>query len=207
MRSYSRASGLIRLDSATKGNRLRSPLAQRLLVGGIGVGVQQGHRHRRGAALLDAPERLVDRSRIHRFENLPLMIESLPHLETALGRHLGGGLGRKVETVEVAPVLAPDGQGVGEPSGGDQGDLGEIVLDDGVGHQSGAVDQVVHVRPCEIHRPERGQQAGHAVVGAGGNLGDPGVATRPVHRNHVRERAADVDSDPPSARHDHPLIR
>ena len=50
-----------------------------------------------------------------------------------------GGLGWKVEMVEVAPVLASDdGQGVGEAPGGDQGDSGEIVLDDGVGHQGGA---------------------------------------------------------------------
>ena len=190
-----------------EGEPLAQPLAQRLLVGGVGVGMQQRHRDRLGPALPDAPDRLLHRARVHRLQHPPFMIEPLPHLEAARGRHLGSGLGRKVETVEVAPVLAPDGQGVGEAPGGDQGDLGEIVLDDGVGHQGGAVDEVVHVRPRQIHRPERGQQAGHGVAGSGRHLGDPRLAARPVHGHHVRERAADVDSDPPSARHDHPLVR
>ena len=41
-----------------------------------------------------------------------------------------------------------------------------------------------------------------------GGLGDAlKVTTRPVHRDHVRERTADVAPHPSSARHDHPLIR
>ena len=81
-------------------------------------------------------------------------------------------------------------------------DFREIVLDDRVGHEGGAVDQVVHVRPFEIDGAERGEQTGYAVVGAGGNLGDPRIGMRSAHRDHVSERAADIDSDLPSARHD-----
>ena len=169
--------------------------------------MQQRHRDRRGAALPDAPEHIFDRAWVHRLENPAFVIEPLGHLEAELGRHLGHKLGRKVETVEVEPVLASDGQGIGKASGGDQGNLGEIALDDGVGHEGRTVDQVIHVRPSEIDRLERGEQAGHAVVGAGRNLGDPRVTARPIHRDHVRKRATDIDSDPPSARHDGPSLR
>ena len=158
-----------RIDSIRQrdeGEAFAQPLAQRLLVGGIGVGVQQRHRDRRRAAGFDAPDRLVDRLRIHRFEHLAFVIEPLVHLEAERVRHLGGELGRKVEAVEVEPVLTRDGEGVGETPGGNQGDIGEVVLDDGVGHEGGAVDQVLDVRPREIDGAERGQQPGHTVIGA-----------------------------------------
>ena len=135
------------------------------------------------------------------------MIEPLVHLEAQPGRHLGGKLGREVEPVEVAPVLAPDGEGVGKAAGGDQGDLGEIVLDDGVGHEGGAVDQILHLLPCETDGTERGQQSGHAVVGTGGNLCDSRLGVRAIDRDHVRERAADIDPDPPSDRHAAAFLR
>ena len=64
------------------------------------------------------------------------------------------------------PVLTRDGEGIGETAGGNQGDIGQIVLDDGVGHERRAVDQILDVRPLEIHRPKRGEQAGHTVIGA-----------------------------------------
>ena len=50
---------------------------------------------------------------------------------------------------------------------------------------------------------------------AGGLVDALKVTTRPVHRDHVRERTADMSVNvpptspphPSSARHDHPLIR
>ena len=184
-----------------EGDTLAQPRTQCLLVGSIGIGVHQRYRDRRGAALVDAPNRLVDRPRIHRFENPTFVIEPLAHLEAKLGRHLRGQLGRKIEAVEMSPVLAPDGEGVGKPAGGDQGDLGQVVLDDGVGHEGRSVDEIIHVRPCETDRPERVQQSGHAVVGPRTNLRDPRVGAVSIDCDDVGERAADVDSDLPSARH------
>ena len=192
--------GIHSVRECHEGEAPAQPLAERLLVSGIGVRVQQRYRDRLGAAVLDAANDFVDRAGVHRIEHPAIVIEPLAHFEPELGRHLGGELGRKVEAVEVAPVLASDGQGVGEASSGDEGDLREIVLDDGIGHERGAVNQVVHVRPDQIDRPERGQQPGHAILGAGRDLGDSGGATRAVHRDHVGERAADVDSDPPIRR-------
>ena len=185
-----------------EGKARAQPLAQRLLVGGVGVGVQQRHGDRLGAALLDARNRVLHRVRVQRDENAAVMVEPLGHLEAPRGRHLGRELGRQVEPVKMTPVLTPDREGVREPPGRDQRDLGVVVLDDGIGDDRGAVDQIVHLRPGEIHGTERRHQPGDAVVAAGGNLRDSHAATRAVHGDHVGKRAADIDTDLPSHRHE-----
>ena len=100
------------------------------------------------------------------------------------------------------PVLAPDGKGVRETAGGDQGNVREIALDDRVGHEGRAVDQIVNVGPCKIDRTKCREQARHAVVGTGGDFGNPRFGLPPTHGNHVGERAADIDSDLPTPGHD-----
>ena len=195
----------LRIDSIRQRDERESfaqPLAQRLLVDGIGVGMEERHRDRSRATGFDAPDRVVDRSRINRLEHPAFVIDPFVHLEAQRIRNLRGELGREVEAVEVEPILTRDGEGVGEAPGGDQGDLGQIVLDDGVGHEGRAVDQVLDVRPCEIDGPQSGQQSGHTVIGAGRHLCDSRVEARAADRDHVRERAADIDAYPPSVRHD-----
>ena len=185
-----------------KGEGLAQPFAQRLLVSGVGVGVHQRYRNRARAARFYLPNRLVRRARIHRLEHLAFVIDPLADLEAKLPRNLRCELGRKVEPVEVEPVLPPDGKGVRETPGGDQGNVGEIALDDRVGHEGRAVDQIVHVGPCKIDRTERRNKGRHAIVGTGGNLGDPRVGLPAANGDHVGERAADIDSDLPTSGHD-----
>ena len=184
-----------------EGEALAQPRAQGLLVGRVGVGMQQRDGDRLGPARFDAPDRVRHRVRVQRGHDPAVVVEPLGHLEAARGGHLRCELGRQVEPVEVAPVLAPDGERVREAARGDQRDLGVLALDDGVGDDGGAVDQVVHVRPLEIDRAERRHQARDAVVGAGGDLRGSHLAARPVMGDHVGERAADIDTDLPSLRH------
>ena len=91
------------------------------------------------------PNRFVHRARFHRLEHPAFVIDSFVDFEAKLPRNLGRGLGGKVEPVEVKPVLPRDGKGVRKTTGGDQGDVGEFPLDDRVGHEGRAVDQIVHV--------------------------------------------------------------
>ena len=184
-----------------EGEALAQPRTQGLLVGRVRVGMEQRDGDRLGAARLDAPDRVFHRVRVQRGHDPAVVVEPLGHLEAALGGDLGLELGRQVETVEVAPVLATDGERIREPAGGDQRDLRVVALDDGVGDDGGAVYQVVHVTPFEIDRAERREQACDAVVGAGGNLRGPDLAARPVLGDHVGKRAADIDTDLPSTRH------
>ena len=64
------------------------------------------------------------------------------------------------------------------------------------------MDQIVDVGPRKIHRTERRNKGRHAVVGTGGNLGDPRVGLPAAKRDHVGERAPDIDSDLPTSGHD-----
>ena len=183
------------------GDPCAQALAQRLLVGRVGVGMEQRHGNRLRTTRCDARDRVFDRRRVQRDQDPAVVVEPLGHLEAAFGGHLGRELGRQVEPVEVAPVLAPDRERVRKAARGDQGDIGMVALDDGIGDDGRAVDQIVHVRPCEIDRAECCHQSDDAIVGAGGNLRGSHLATRPVHGDHVRKRTADIDTDLPSIRH------
>ena len=141
------------------------------------------------------------RPEVERLENPSFVVDPFAHLETELGRHVGRHLRRKIEAIEVAPVLASDLQGVAEAARCDQGDLCKIVLDDGIGDEGRSVDEVVHVRPVEADRLQGREQALHAVAGAGRDLCGSCFAARASHCDHVRERAANVDTDFPPVWH------
>ena len=117
--------------------------------------MHERNRNRARAARLYLPNRFVHRARFHRLEHPAFVIDPFVDLEAKLPRNLRRGLGWQVEPVEMEPVLPPDGQGVRETARGHQGDVGEIALDDRVGHEGRAVDQIIDVGPCEIHRTER----------------------------------------------------
>ena len=163
--------------------------------------MKQRDGNRIGSALAHLPHRFLDRPEIEHLEHVPFVVQPFGYLETKLGRHLGRRLRRKIEAIEVAPVLASNLQGVAEAAGGDEGDLREVVLDDGVRDERRSVDEIVHVRPVDPDRLEGGEQSRRAVTGAGGNFCGSGFAARAFHRDHVRERAANVDTDFPSVRH------
>ena len=122
------------------GDPCAQALAQRLLVGRVGVGMEQRHGNRLRTTRCDAPDRVFDRRRVQRDQDPAVVVEPLGHLEAAFGGDLGRELGRQVEPVEVAPVLAPDRERVRKAARGDQGDLRMIALDDGVGDDGRAVD-------------------------------------------------------------------
>ena len=130
------------------------------------------------------------------------MVDPLADLEAKLSRYLRIRLGRQVEPVQVAPILSSDGKGVRKSARGNQGDVSEVVLDDRVGHDRSAVNQVVDVRPLQIHRSKRREEARYTIIGPGRHLGDSRVRPRSTDRDHVRERTADIDSDLPSTGHD-----
>jgi hypothetical protein len=224
-RSNSRASGLTRCDSDV-GHGLGEALAQACLVGWVGVGMQERDRDRLDAAGRDPLGEGLDVVVARFGEHRPVLVEALGDLEAQLFGHLGRRLGRQVEAVERAPVLAADGEGIGEARGGDQGDLGQAALDDGVGDRRCAVHQVGDLGPVDADRFERGQHAGQGVAGPAARLGHahdiaPGSAPRPARRpairlapgpatrtesDHVGEGAADIDAQLPGGHGSNSLV-
>ena len=122
------------------GQHFAQARADPLLEFRIGVGVQQGDRHRLGAACHDFLRQRRDLVIAWFAQHRAVAVATRGDLETQVRRHLRRRLGRQVEAVEVAPVLAPDGEGIAEAFRGNQRDLGQAALDDGIGDRGGAVD-------------------------------------------------------------------
>ena len=107
------------------------------------------------AAAVTSRIRLMPTVLLLSLRNAAIVIHAFGHLEAALAGHQRRDLGRQVEAIEETAVLPADGERVREALGGDQGNLGKIVLDDGVGDHGGAVDQVGDLAPVEANSLER----------------------------------------------------
>ena len=175
--------------------------AQRYLVRGVGVGVNEAYGHGLDAELLHLVERGGDRILRQWHEHGAIRFEPLGNFEAQLLRHQGGQLRRHVEAVEVAAVLAPNGEGIAESLCGDERHAGELALDDGVGRHGRAVHQVGDLVPAQADGRERRVHAGHGLARHAAHLGRAVEITLRVDGHHVGEGAADIDADLPGFGH------
>ena len=103
-----------------------------------------------------------------------------------------------LEVVELITLLAADGEDVPKASGGDQGHVAGLALDDDVGAQRGSVDgprqlRAGHAGLCEQLVQTR--QAGLARIGVSGQAFVGVEAALRVLEDEVGEGAAHVESD------------
>ena len=137
---------------------------------------------------------------------LPRVEHALRDFKAALSRYQG--LGTLLEVVvEAGPVLPHDGGHVPEAGGDQQGHLGPLALQDGVGGHGGAVYEEPYRLGGNLELaqdPTGALDDGRAgPIGRAGNLQQPEVSLLLVKADDVGKGTPDVDSD--SDRHDSPM--
>ena len=187
---------------AQPGRALPQPSRHRLLVGGIAVGVEQ-----RDGDGLDArrPQALDDGVHLGRGERRALAaVGQHPRAEAQAqaGRHQRLRL-LEGEVVGVVAGLAPDLEGVLVAGGGDEPGRRALALDERVGDERGAVDDVAHLARAHA-RPGQGtarpvHHRGRGVLGGREDLLHDGGRAAGVEEHDVGEGPADVHGQMPVA--------
>ena len=171
----------------------RQVLAQRALVLGVGVAVQQAYRHTLDVLALQACHELGDLIDLQRRLYRPVRGDPFGDLEPQPPRHRRRRLGRRLEIVEVQPARPRDLQHVPKSARGDQAHDRAAPLDDGVRHDR----RTVRDRGDRVIAGERLKAAHDAVRRAGRRRRDF-AARQPARRrahDNVGKGAADVDAD------------
>ena len=189
--------GLRRQRHAELGADLGQDLADAQLVRGIGVGMDQRHRHRLDVERLQALGDPAHGALVEGKAHGAVHVHALRHREAQLARHQRLRLD-DVDVVLVEAALVGDLDDVAEAVGGDQRGARALALDDGVGGKRGAVHQHADVGEGEAC----GGQHGARAVDDGRlrrlrrrqHLGDE--AALPGQQHDVGEGAADIDRQP-----------
>jgi hypothetical protein len=127
------------------------------------------------------------------------VVDALGQADSALGGHLRGRPRRHFEPIErLPPAATADIEHVLEALRGDQGHRLDTILDDGVGHQGGAVHQIVDIVGRQAGRSQRSQDAGDRVVALGRHLQAAHLAAGRLQRDEIGEGAADIDAHLPA---------
>lgn len=126
------------------GQLLVQDFARATLVDGIAVGVHEADRDRFDPVARQRAGNLAQPSFVERQEPLAAGVDPLAHFVAQMARHdRGRTLERQI--IEVVARLVAHLEDVAEALGRDEADLGALALDDGVGHQRGAVDDAVEL--------------------------------------------------------------
>ena len=175
---------------------------QVLLVDGIHVGEEQGHRHRGPLVIRRDPAHLADDAiqllggerRAHR----TVGEDPLVHADDPVARHIGLGLD-PLQVVETLAVDALDVEDVLEPSGCDEHRRRATPLDEGVRGDGRPHDEGVDLAPRVDLGPLQGLESRPGRLGRrGGDLLEAHLTAR-SDGDQVRERPPGVDADPPGA--------
>ena len=182
--------------------RRRQCLADRALMRRIGIGMEERDGDAFHAGRLDAGHRVGNRGVVGRQHGRAGMIDTLGQADAPIRRHLRGAARRQVEAIEVLASAAADIEHVLEAARRHQRHRIDPILDDGVGDQGGAVDEIVDFLGREAGGGEGGQDAGDGIVALGRHLDRPDFAARRQQGDQIGEGAADVDADlPATCRH------
>ena len=171
------------------------PLRDRTLVGGVAVGEQQADRDRLGAR---APGLVDDARELVLGQLLDDAVGPDP-LGSAEAHPLGDQRGRlrRAEVVEAGPVLAPDVEEVGEPTGGDERGPRAALGQQRVGAHGHAVREDLDLGRLGAgaleRRLDRGEDPPGLVLGRRRRLRR--VQRPPVEDHRVGEGPADVDPE------------
>ena len=168
------------------------------LVGGLGIGVQQSHRHRLGYQAPHPSHRGAHRGGGERLEHPPAGSDPLAHPHAPRGGHQRLDAARR-ERIELRAVLAPDLEQVLEARGGHERDARALPLEQRVGRDRRAVPHsgpgprrpAARARVCD---PEPGQALEHRALGSRGRRGELERHDAPAREYHeIGEGAAGVD--------------
>ena len=122
-------------------------VAEAFFMARVGVAMNQADRQGFGPQCRGVCQSGGGAGLIERLLDHTLVGDALIDFEAPLGGNQRLGLGRQVEAVELAAVLTADLEGIGKPDRAQQDDPGEPILDDGIGHQGGSVDQIRDALP------------------------------------------------------------
>ena len=166
-------------------------------MGRVGIGMQQAHRHRLGAAVHHGLNGAVNAGGVQRPQHLAAEVQPLAHLQPVLSLHQRRGL-FVVEVVQPGSAVAPELQHVAETLGGDERGMGALLLDDSVGGDGEAVAHLGDRARFDaqlLHTGADAVQHGAAVIV--GRAGDLAGENAPVaaEKHDVGEGAANVHAD------------
>ena len=153
----------------TDGNRFNA-LVQHILHGAVHIGFIQGPQH------------------------LAFEVQPFADFQTELPLDQGWGL-LILEVIEPGDAVAPELQDVPEPLGGDQGGLGPLLLNDGVGGHGEPVANLRHHAGGDPQFPDSAldafQDRPAVIVGSAGDLAGQHLSVV-AQENDVGECAADI---------------
>ena len=175
-------------------------LAHALLVRGVEEREQEADGDRLRARGPDLFDQRGDFAFVERGDHVALRIHPLGDLEAAFARDDDRG-GVLLEVVEVDAHRAAQLQHVAVAAGPDEGAVGALLLEQGVGDDGGRVAEQRHgvgADPLPLEPlGEAGQHAFREIQRGRGHLGDADASGLFLDHRDVREGAADVHSDAP----------
>ena len=183
------------------GELLRGDVADPLLVGGVGVGVDEADAQGLDAAAGQGPQLGADVVLVELGDHRAVTGDASPDLDGVLQRGEGLGLGPDDPARQAAGDERPrDLQHLAEPVGGHEADPGALALEDGVGRDRRPVEHVADRGALDARGGARlvdaAQHPHGLVLGRGGGLGAERRAGVLVDQQDVGERATHVDSEP-----------
>ena len=113
----------------------------------VAIGVQEGNRECLDPFRDEAIDRLAERILIERTQHRASRVDALIGLGAQMARHERLRLFEE-EVIKIVANFVTHLQDVTESLGGDQADLGALALDDGVGDERGAMNDVVE--PADV---------------------------------------------------------
>ena len=184
----------------------RSQFRHHLLVNRVAVGVQETHGHRVDASSLELSQPRTHLGQFQCLDHPALAIQALGHFQSLIARDQWL---RKLQEqiIDVVALLSTHLKNVSKARGGEQAHAcATLALDDGVGHQRGAMDDVVHLGEGDPSLVDQllqtDQRRARWVVGRGQPLVQENTPGLPVKQHEVGECSANVESDAPALCHD-----
>ena len=124
------------------GQRLLQSIGDVALVHGIDIGEQEADRHRPDLLALQVGCELIDLVVVWLLNNLPVATHAAPELEAVGARGQGEWLA-PFQAVEIAAIGLADEDHVAKAAVGHECDAGAAPLEQRVGHDRRAVDEVL----------------------------------------------------------------
>ncbi len=170
-----------------------------LLVVGIAVGVHQAHRDRLDIVGHQLLHRAQHRHLVERLDDATVGSDALGDLEPARTAHQRLGEGQE-QVIDVVALLDADLEHVAETLGRDEADRRALALDDGVGDQRRAVNDLVEIADGDAGGGHHIGETAQRTLGRIGRRGQALVETNGrvalVEQDEVGEGASDIDTGP-----------
>ncbi len=179
--------------------RLADHLARLLLVARVEIGVQEAHRDRLDAFVLERAAGVLDAGAAQRLVHVAGGEHALVDLAREAARHQRT-MAVEQEVVRLGAVAAADDVHVAGAAGDDQPGLRALALDQRVDGDGRAVDQLVDRGRFDAALAQAVDDALHQLGGRGETLGLHECAGLGIKAEQVGEGPPDIDGDDKHAR-------